>query len=509
MNVPIISKPATGPFTRAERVIITVPVLAASLLHAVNMTTAYVALPDMQGNLSATPSQIGWVITAFVLASAIGTIFTGWLTSRFGRRNVFLASIIGFTLTAMLCSTATGLHDLVLYRFLQGFVSAPLLPISQAIMLDTYPRERHGFAMSIWSMGMILGPVLGPTVGALLTEWYGWRYVFLINVPLGMLALAGIWLVLPKSEDTRRRLDWIGVLTLTASVCALQLMLDRGQSQDWFESTEIVLEAAIAALCAYIFIAHCLTHRDPYLNLAIFKDRNFVVGLVLIFVFGICAFSTMLVLPLFLQTVQAYPVLTAGWLLSVRGIGTMLAMMSGGYLSDRFPNQYLVLAGLICLLVSNAWMTTWNADVGVADVIWATLLSGFGMGMMWVTLTTVTFSTLEPRFRVEGAALFALIRAIGASAGTSVVIAVLVHSAQVNYIELRENITPFSESMRETAALAAANADSRSGLLSLYQMVIEQARVVGFLNVYVFLSVVTTVAMPLVFLLRTRKPVPA
>lgn len=502
--MPLITKPATGPFTRAERVLITVPVLAASLLHSVNMSTAYVALPDIQGNLSATPSQIGWVITAFVVASAIGTIITGWLASRYGRRTVFLGSIVGFTLTALLCASASGLEELVAYRFLQGFVSAPLLPISQAVMLDTYPRERHGFAMSIWSMGMILGPVLGPTVGALLTEWYGWRYLFLINVPLGCIAFAGIWFVLPEARGHARKLDWIGVLALTAAVCGLQLMLDRGQSHDWFESTEIIIEAVVAGLFAYIFIAHCVTSRNPYINLAIFKDRNFVVGLLLIFIFGICAFSTMLVLPLFLQTVQAYPVLTAGWLLSARGIGTMAAMMSGGVLADRFPVQYLILLGLFCLLGSNGWMTTWNADVGMSEVIWATVLSGFGMGMMWVTLTTVTFSTLSQQFRVEGAALFALVRAVGASAGTSVVIAVLVHSSQVNYIELRENISPFNESIRETAELAMVNVHSTSGLMSLYELVIAQARVVGFINVYVFLSVVAIAAMPLVLLLKTR-----
>ena len=224
----LISKPATGPFTTAERIIITIPVLTASLLHAVNMSTAYVALPNIQGNLSATPDQIGWVITAFVVASAVGTVLTGWLSSRFGRRRVFLASIIGFTLTGALCATAGGLEDLVFYRVLQGFVSAPLLPISQAIMLDTYPRERHGFAMSIWSMGMIIGPVVGPTVGALLTEWQNWRYVFSINIPLGLIALAGIWFTLPEAEKKPQRLDWIGVSSLIIERKEQILQIRRG-----------------------------------------------------------------------------------------------------------------------------------------------------------------------------------------------------------------------------------------------------------------------------------------
>ncbi|NKC11425.1 MAG: MFS transporter [Gammaproteobacteria bacterium] len=226
--MPITQQPSTGPFTTTERIIITVPVLAASLLHAVNMSTAYVALPNIQGNLSATPSQIGWIITAFVVASAIGTIVTGWLSGQCGRRNVFLASIAGFTVTALMCAFASSLNELVLYRAIQGFVSAPLMPISQSIMLDTYPRERHGFAMSIWSMGMIMGPVIGPTVGALLTEWYNWRYLFFMNVPLGIIAYTGIWSVLPDARQSKAKLDWTGVSALIIAVAALQLMLDRG-----------------------------------------------------------------------------------------------------------------------------------------------------------------------------------------------------------------------------------------------------------------------------------------
>jgi MFS transporter, DHA2 family, multidrug resistance protein len=497
----LISRTATAPFTRAERIIITIPVLAASLLHSVNMSTAYVALPNIQGNLSATPSQIGWVITAFVVASAIGTIVTGWLASQLGRRRLFLFSIAGFTLTALLCASANSLTELVTFRAIQGFVSAPLLPLSQSVMLDTYPRERHGFAMSIWSMGMILGPVMGPTLGAMLTEWYNWRYLFFMNVPLGIIAFAGIYAVLPEARSKRSPLDWIGVTALIVGVASLQLMLDRGQSQDWFDSVEIQVEAALAAACLYIFVAHCLTARDPYLSLAIFKDRNFVVGLFLIFVFGICAFSTMLVLPLFLQTVQAYPVLTAGWILSARGLGTMVAMLSGGILADRFPVRYLLITGLGCITASNAWMTGWNANVGMTEVIGSTVLSGFGMGMMWVTLTTVTFSTLAQNFRVEGAALFALIRAIGASMGTSIAVAVVVYSTQANYIELRGHVSHFNEVLQLGPGWSTQSA---SGLMSLYNIVMEQARLIGFLNAYLFLTMVSMAAIPFVFLLKPR-----
>ena len=493
---------ATGPFTRAQRIVITVPVLMASLLHSVNMSTAYVALPAIQGNLSATPDQIGWIITAFVVATAVGTILTGWLSQKLGRRFVFLGSILGFTLTSALCVGAPNLEWLVAFRALQGFVSAPLMPISQTIMLDTYPRQSHGFAMSIWSMGMILGPVLGPTVGALLTEFYGWRYLFIINIPMGLAAFLAIFLTLPKPPAAPRPLDWVGVIALIVAVCSLQLMLDRGQGENWFEAAEIVVEAGVAAIAFYIFVVHCLTAREPYINLTVFRDRNFVIGLLLIFVFGITVFASLFVLPLFLQNVQGYPVLAAGWVVSARGIGTMAAMMASGYLTDRVPPRQLILASLACVGLSNLWMTGWTSEVSMAEIIWLTVVNGFGMGMMWVVLTTVTFSTLAPAFRVEAAALFSLVRAIGASMGTSVIVAIMVRSSQVNYIELRGHVHDFNENLARAGQSTVFDIDNTRGLLALRDLVNSEALTIAFLNDFVFLTVVALAAMPLVFLFK-------
>ncbi|MDA0662537.1 MAG: DHA2 family efflux MFS transporter permease subunit [Proteobacteria bacterium] len=500
-----VSKPADGPFTTSELVIITLPVLAASLLHAVNMSTAYVALPSMQGNLSASPDQISWVITAFVVASAVGTILTGWVSQRIGRRQLFLASIVGFTVTSMLCALSTSLGEVVLMRALQGFVSAPLLPVSQAIMLDTYPKRRHGFAMSIWSMGMILGPVVGPTLGAMLTEWYDWRYVFFMNVPLGLLAFVGIFLTLPATPSRRHGLDWIGVISLILAVVCLQMVLDRGERLDWFDSLEILIESAVAALAFYILIAHSLTAAAPYINLSIFRDRNYVVGVCLIFIFGIAVFSSLFILPLFLQNVQDYPVLAAGWMVSMRGVGTMIAMLAGGILAGLIPAKYLILSGLACVGVSAIYMTGWNAEVSAMEIAWLTMINGFGVGIMWVTLTTVTFSTLNSEFRTEGAALFALIRAIGASMGTSVIVAILVRSTQVNYSELRDHINPFNESLHQPGATAMGSLDVMTGIASLQKLVAAQAETIAYLNAFTFLVLVAFAAMPLVFLLKSPR----
>ena len=500
-----LTKPAQGPFTTAERVMITVPVLAASLLHSLNMSTAYVALPNIQGNLSAAPDQVGWVITAFVVATAVGTILTNAFSQRFGRRRVFLAAILGFTVTSMLSASSSTLGELVLYRMLQGFVSAPLLPISQAIMLDTYPREKHGFAMSIWSMGMILGPVAGPTVGALLTEYYNWRYVFFMNIPFGIFAFFAIFVTLPSAESIRQKVDWIGVISLIAAVVLLQMVLDRGERLGWFESYEIMLNTALSALAFYVFVVHSMTTDSPYISLAIFKDRNFVIGLLLIFVFGIAVFSSLFILPIFLQQLQGYPVLSAGWVVSARGLGTMAAMMSAGFLADRVEGRYLILSGLLCVGVSNVWMTYWNADVAMSEVVWITVVNGYGMGMMWVSLTTVTFSTMAAHFRVEAASVFSLVRAIGASMGTSIVVSILVRSSQTNYIEMRDRINEFGQSMRFNGAASMWNLDSASGIHALQRMVFDEARMMAFLNDFVFLVFVAFLAMPLCFLLRRVK----
>jgi len=494
--------PASGPYTRGQRTLITVPVLMASLLHAINMSTAYVALPNIQGNLSATADQVGWVITAFVVASAVGTVLTGWLSQQVGRRAVFLGSIAGFTVTSLLCAIAVDLQQLVLFRVLQGFVSAPLLPVSQSIMLDTYPREKHGFAMSIWSMGMILGPVIGPTVGAIVTEFYGWRYLFLINIPLGIAAFLAILPTLPKAPNKPTGLDWIGVTTLIIAVSAFQLMLDRGERQDWFESTEIIISAFVAALSFYIFIVHSLTASRPYINLAIFQDRNYVVGVCLIFVFGVAVFSSLFILPLFLQNIQGYSVISAGWVVSARGVGTMIAMLCGGFLADRFQARHLLIAGLLCCAFSNWWMTGWSADVGLDEIIWVTLVNGFGMGVMWVTLSTATFSTLAPELRVEGASLFSLVRAIGASVGTSIVIMILVRSAQVNYSELRDRISFANEALQNFSNGGLWNLDTAGGVAALSKLVSKEALMIGFLNDFVFLVAIAAVGIPLVFLLR-------
>ena len=499
--MPLINKPAVGPFTRTERVIITIPVLSASLLHAVNMTTAYVALPNIQGNLSATPSQVGWVITAFVVASAIGTIITGWLSNQFGRRRIFITSIIGFTLTALLCATATGLNELVVYRFLQGFVSAPLLPISQAIMLDTYPRERHGFAMSIWSMGMILGPVLGPTVGAALTEWYNWRYVFMINVPLGLIALAGIWAILPEAERQTKRLDWIGVLALTFSVCALQLMLDRGERLDWFESWEIILYAVLCVTAGYIFVVHCLTARAPFLPIALLRNRNYTVGLVVVLVFGMLNFTPMTLLPPLMQNLGGHPDSVIGFLLGARGLGTLAGFFLM-FFAAKWEPRMLMGAGFMAQAIAGWWMAQMDLNLDTDSLFWAIFLQGFGVGILWVPISTVAFATLPAALVPDGTAFFHLLRNIGSSIHISLSITLVIRSAKASYAGLTEYVSPFNESWTLPWVSGGWSQDSTQALLAVSGEVGRQAAMIGYINSFYFFAITALVVLPLIVLVR-------
>ena len=319
---------AAAPLNRG---MITISVMLATVMQVVDTTIVNVALPHMQGSMSATQDQISWVLTSYIVAAAIMTPLTGVLADRMGRRRLFGAAVIGFTLASMLCGAATSLTQLVVFRALQGALGASLVPLSQAVLLDTYPKEKHGSAMALWGMGVMVGPILGPTLGGYLTEYYSWRWAFYINLPVGILALLGIAAFVPEgAKSPKRGFDFFGFALLSISIGALQLMLDRGNALDWFDSAEVVLEAATAALAFYLFMVHMFTADKPFIEPGLFADRNFVAGVLLMFTVGVLLLATMALLPPFLQSLLGFPVITAGYVLAPRGVGTMLAMMIVG-----------------------------------------------------------------------------------------------------------------------------------------------------------------------------------
>jgi DHA2 family multidrug resistance protein len=433
----------------ANRTIITVCAMVATLMQALDSTIANVALPYMQGSLSATTDQITWVLTSYIVAAAIMTAPVGWLAARFGRKNLFITCLIGFTIASMLCGVAQSLEQMVLFRLLQGVFGAALVPLSQATMLDIYPPEQRGSAMAIWGMGVMVGPILGPTLGGYLTELYNWRWVFYVNLPFGILAVVGMVLFLPKApSDADLKFDWLGFFVLAVGIGALQLMLDRGETKDWFGSTEVIVEAVLAGLGLYLFVVHMATAERPFIAPAVFRDRNLCVSFVVMFSVGMLLLATSALLAPWLQTLANYPVEKAGLLLAPRGFGTMTAMMISGRLASRVDPRKLMALGIALLCYSLWTMTGWTPDVSQWTVISNTVLQGAGIGFVFIPLQMVAFATLPAAVRTDGTALLSLFRNVGSAIGVSVTSTMLARNIQAVHADLAQQITPFNRALQ-------------------------------------------------------------
>jgi DHA2 family multidrug resistance protein len=490
-----------------NRGLITVAVMLATIMQALDMTIANVALPHMQGAMSATQDQISWVLTSYIVAAAIMTPPTGWLAARFGRKRLFLATVTGFTLVSMLCGAATSLDALVIFRLLQGAFGAGLVPLSQAVLLDSYPRERHGRAMALWGVGVMVGPILGPTLGGYLTEFYSWRWVFYINLPFGILALLGILAFVPETfRDRERPFDIFGFAFLSLAIGALQLMLDRGETKDWFSSPEIIAEAVVCGLCLYLFLVHMMTARRPFIEPALFKDRNFATGLLFIFLVGIILLATLSLLPPFLQNLMGYPVLTTGYLLAPRGLGTMCAMFLVGFLTGRVDVRLLILIGLSFTALSLWQMTHFTTEVSAFAIVESGLIQGLGLGFMFVPLSTVAFATLAPERRTEATAMFSLMRNIGSSIGISIVVSLLAQNTQINHSTLAEQATPFNPIFQTPGVAEHWSLTSQAGLTALNGEITRQAATIAYLDDFRLMMYVMLLAMPLLLLLRRPAP---
>ncbi len=494
---------AASESTPLERGLITVSIMLATIMQALDTTIANVALPHMQGTMSATQDQISWVLTSYIVAAAIMTPPTGVLASRLGRKRLFVIMVTGFTITSMLCGAANSLSEIVLYRILQGMFGAWLVPLSQAVLLDTYPTEKHGSAMAMWGMGVMVGPILGPTLGGYLTEMYNWRWVFYINLPFGILALLGILAFVPETtRDRARHFDFFGFALLSLAIGSLQLMLDRGHSEDWFSSSEIIIEAVVAALCLYMFLVHMFTAKRPFIDPKLFMDRNFAVSLLLIFMIGVILLATLALLPPFLQNLMDFPVLITGYALAPRGIGTMIAMMIVGRLVGRMDTRLLILTGIALTALSLWEMSRFTTEVPIATIVWTGITQGLGLGFIFVPLSTLAFSTLAPHFRNEGTAMFSLMRNIGSSIGISIVFTMLSHNTQINHATMAELMNPFRDAMQRPWLPEAWNWNTTSGAVALNAEITDQASTIAFLNDFTAMMWVMILAAPLLLLLK-------
>lgn len=484
-----------------HRGMITLSLMLATVMQALDTTIANVALPHMQGSLQSSLDQISWVLTSYIVATAIATPLTGWLCMRYGRRQVFLVSVVGFTLASLLCGLSSTLWQVVAARVLQGLFGAALVPLSQAVLLDINPKEKVSQAMALWGAGTMVGPILGPLLGGWLTEQANWRWVFFINLPVGALAFYGIARYLPESRPSQERLDLFGFVSLSFAVALLQLFLDRGEHLDWFDATEIRLEAAGAAVALACFVVHTwTTPSESFLNRALLRDRNFVIGNVLMFVVGILLYATLALLPSLFQGLMGYPVQFTGQVIAPRGLATMATMMLVGRLLHYFDARAIMAVGISLMVLSLYQMTRITLDMDSSLFIISGVLQGIGLGLTFVPLSAITFATLGANLAVEGTPIFALLRNIGGSIGIAMVQVLLTRGSAQAHHDLSSHVTLSNPAVHELpAALSPSTAE---GLAALNAVVSREAMMMSYVGDFQVLLVMALLLLPMLLLLR-------
>jgi MFS transporter, DHA2 family, multidrug resistance protein len=496
--MPAARAPAGG-----NRAAITVCVILATLMQALDTTIANVALPYMQGSVSASQDQIAWVLTSYIVAAAIMTPPTGYLAGRFGLKRLFLFSVAGFTVASMLCGMAQSLVEIVLFRILQGMFGAALVPLSQTVLLNINPKERQGSAMALWGVAVMAGPVLGPVLGGWLTEAYSWRYVFYINLPIGVLAFLGMSTFLSETaRNATAKLDWFGFGTLSLAIGALQVLLDRGEELDWFSSREIAIEAVIGASALYLFLVHTFTAREPFVRPSLFRDRNFGAGTLFIAIVGLTYYASLALQPPFLQNLMNYPIVSAGMVMGPRGVGTMAAMLVVGRLTGRLDTRLLLGTGLGLTAWSFHAMTGWTPDISQTTIVVVGVIQGIGLGFIFVPLSVVTLSTLSSTARAEGAGLYSLSRNIGSSVGISVVNSLLTRSTQVNHAEIAQHVTAVNRMFEDPMIARLWNPLTAAGRAALDAVVTQQAQIIAYINDYKLLMIATLAVLPLLMVFK-------
>ncbi|MEZ5792980.1 DHA2 family efflux MFS transporter permease subunit [Albidovulum sp.] len=483
-----------------HRGLITLSIMLATIMQVLDTTIANVALPAMRADLGASQDTITWVLTSYIVASAIVMPLTGWVSDRVGRREVFLISVAGFVITSMACGIAWSLESMVLFRLFQGIFGAAIVPLSQTFLLDINPKERHGSAMALWGAGIMIGPIIGPTLGGWLTETLNWRWVFFINLPVGILAFLGSSAYLPRSILRLRRFDFFGFAALGLGIGALQLMLDRGGEVDWFSSAEIWIELALAVSGFWVFTVHILTSRDPFLSPRLFADRNFATSLLFIFVVGIILLASLALLPPMLAQIFGYPTTTTGLVMAPRGVGTMISMILVGRLVRVVDPRILVITGLSLAAYSLHLMTFFSPQMDDRLIIVSGVVQGLGLGLVFVPLSSLAFATLPPEFRADGTSLFSLVRNIGSSIGISIVSVFLARNVQITHSELGAALTPFNPVLKEL--VPGLSAGNPAALSQIDRLVNLQALMVGYVDDFYLMMLVTLSALPLAFLLR-------
>lgn len=492
-----------------ERAATTIAVIMAMLMQVLDMTIANVALPHMQTSLGATRDTINWVLTSYIVASAVAIPITGWLADKVGRKPLFVWAVIAFTIASLLCATAQNLETMVLFRVLQGIAGAFLVPLAQAVMFDINPPERHGRAMALFGAGVMVGPILGPVLGGWLTESFNWRWVFLVNLPIGALACLLMIRFMPASPKAPRKFDLFGFALLALALAALQMMLDRGEQLDWFSAWEIWIEAGLAIAGAWMFIVHMATARRPIFEPEMFADRNFAASLFFMAVTGVMLLAGLALLPPLLQGLFGYSVLQSGFLTAPRGIGTLLSMLVVGRLVGRIDARLLILAGLLLMAWSLWQMSGFSLEMDRRPIIISGIIQGFSLGFLFVPLNTIAFGTLDPRHRTTAASLLNLSRSVGGSIGISIVTLLLSRNLQISHADLAAHVTPYALPQIDPSLVARAPPIADAAIAMLDMEINRQALMIAYIDDFYLMMLVTLAAVPLLLLLRKAKAPPA
>jgi DHA2 family multidrug resistance protein len=493
----------------ANRVPITVGLMLATVMNSLDSTIANVALPHMAGSVSASYDQITWVLTSYIIAAAIMTPLTGWLSMRIGRKAMFLFSIAGFTVASMLCGVSQSLVEIVGFRLLQGLCGAALIPLSQAVVLDLYPPSQVGQVMAIWGAGAILGPIFGPMLGGWLTDNFSWRWVFFINLPVGVLAFSAVSVFMTHDRSGKARpFDFLGFGALVVAIGGMQLVLDRGPTQDWFSSPEIWTEALLGAGGLYVFVVQTLTSRHPFFDRALALDRNFLTCNVFGFFIGLILFSTMALLPPVMQGPMGYSVFGAGLVMMPRGLGSFAAMFVVGRLVGRVDTRLILLAGLGLCAMAMLGMSHFDLSMDAMPFVTTGIVQGLGIGLLFVPLSVTAFATLDPGLRAEGTAMYTLVRNIGSSVGISLMEAFNTRQTAVAHADMAAHVQP-SNPVFAAGIPPALNPATNGGLEALNGEITRQASMVGLIDVFHLMLLLIFALIPLLLLMRSAKSAPS
>ncbi|MAJ14403.1 MAG: MFS transporter [SAR116 cluster bacterium] len=476
-----------------------------TMLYGMAVFIATIALPDMMGALSSTQDQITWSVTGNIVATAIFTPFAGWISTRYEIRHILLISVVGFILSSFFCGFSNNLEQIVTARFLQGAFAAPLPPLAQTLILGAFPLYQRNLAIAIWGMANISGLVVAPMIGGFLGEILEWRWIFYCLMPFGFIAIALVYFTVPLQNDGQKnRFDWIGFISISICLGSLQIMFDRGERNGWFESNETIFQLGTALLAFYFFISHSLTYKTPFINLKIFKNWNYSLGLILIFFFGMLNFVPMIIFPPLLQELRGYPQSIIGLLIGVRGLGAFVGFALMAFANRLDPKISLSIAFALQGF-SGLYMASFNIDMLFSQIAWAGIIQGMGVGMAWVPISVFAFSTIDKKYFGEATAMYHLVRNVASSLFISITVAVVLHTGQLNFGNLSSFVTFWNEGLVLNFANEMLNEFDTITIANLTKEVSRQSLMIGYINSFKLFAIVSFLTIPFLFLIRRQK----